>query len=142
MAGARELGEVHSYPAADGLSLDVDGYVLNVNANDRVQKIPAAGTGAFAVNYVSTEGPEGETIESLSADDPVDCVRESAGFPVQGDAETYTFGDPVYVSGANAGQVSAADSANERVGRVVESVDHSGSADSDDNPVLVAFNFN
>lgn len=142
MAGSREYSEVHSYDATDGLSLDVDGYVLNLDSNGRVQKIPAAGSGAFAVNYVSTEGPEGDTTESLDQDDPVDCVRESAGFPLQGDAETYDVGDDVYVSGTNAGQVSQADTAQERVGRVVEDADHSSAADGDDNPVLVSFNFN
>lgn len=142
MAGSREFGEVKSYPAQDGLTLDADGYVLSVDANGRVGKIAAAGTGAFGANYVSTEGPEGETIESLSQDDPVDTVRESAGFTLQGDAETYALGDDVYVSGANAGQISQADTAQERVGRVVEAVDHSGSTDGDDNPVKVSFNFN
>lgn len=144
MAGAREYGEVKSYPAQDGESFDTDGYLLGVDGNGRVAQLAAGGTAPFGVNYVSTEGPEGETIESLSQDDPVDTVRESAGFPLQGDAVTYTAGDDVYVSANNAGQVSTSDDAGaaERVGRVVEGVDHSGGADGDDNPVLVSFNFN
>lgn len=137
MAGARELGEVHDYPAQDGISFDDEGYVLTTDGNGRVGKIAAAGAGAFAVNYVSSEDQDG-VVQSLSQDDPVDTVRESAGQPVQADAETYTTGDDVYVSGTNAGRVSAADTAQERVGVVVEGKDLSGGAGK----IKVAFNFN
>lgn len=139
MAGhARNHGEVHSYPVQDGESFDSGGYLLTVDADGRVGTAAAGATGIFGVNYKSTEDQDG-IVQDLDEDDPLSTVRESAGYPLQGDAEDYSVGDDVYVSADNAGQVNTTSTEEERVGVVVESADHSANEDGDDNPVVVAF---
>lgn len=143
MAGAREWGEVHSYPSANE-SYDDHGYVLEVNGSGQVTKIGSGtGTGSddnpFGVNYVSSEDEDGN-VETLDAGTEIDVVRESAAFPVVADAEDYTIGDVVHVSGTNDGHVSAADTGNDKVGVAVETKDLSGGSDGDEH-ILVAFSF-
>lgn len=139
MAGARELGEVHSYPSANE-SYDQAGYVLEVDGSQNVTKIASGSAdGSFGANYTSSEDEDGN-VETLDAGTEIGVVRESAAFPLVADAETFNIGDDVHVSGTNDGHVSQADTGNERVGTCVENKDLSGGSDGDDH-ILVAFSF-
>ncbi|MFB6236929.1 MAG: hypothetical protein ABEH81_01025 [Halopenitus sp.] len=139
MPGAREYGDVSSYPLDSNVSLDAEGYLLNFTSNDDLQKVPAAGANVFGVNYKSTADQDG----NLETGGQIGTVRHSAAFPVRAAAESYSPGDDVYVSGSTAGVVSAADTAQERVGVVVEKdpLDLTTTSDGDET-VLVAFSFN
>lgn len=139
MAGARELGEVHSYPLASGQTFDDRGYVLEANqgGTDEVQKADSANsTPLVGTNYKSTENQHGDVVEPDSGEIGVvtEGVRE-----LPSDTETYQFGQDVYVSSANNGQVNGSDTGNRRVGRVMEYTDNSGGSSGD--PVLVKYDF-
>lgn len=150
MAGARELGEVHSYPVDATDSFDDGGYVLvaDQGGDGRVHKHKSGTSNDYdgtnpviGVNYKSTEDQDG-VVQSLAVGDQIGVVKESAGFPVRGEAETYNLGDDLYLSQSNDGRVNKTDTGSARLGTVVEYVDHSAGADTDSNEVLCAFTVN
>lgn len=129
MAGARGLGEVHSYPSQNE-SYDDYGYLLDVDGSGHVGKVAGGGTGVFAVNYVSSEDEDGVSFDTLAAGDPLDCIREGY-FPLVADAVDFTIGDDAVVSASNAGHVSNT-GGGENVGTIVETNDLSGGSDGDE----------
>ena len=139
MAGARELGEVHSYPLASGETFDDSGYVLEA-AQGGTNEVQTASSGnttpLIGTNYKSTENQDEEVVYPSTGTIGVvtEGVRE-----LRGDAEEYQLGADVYVSTANDGHVNASNDTNRRVGAVFEYVDNSGGSDGD--PVLVKYNF-
>lgn len=150
MAGAREYGEVHSYPVDATDSFDDGGYVVvaDQGGDNKVHK-HKSGTAAdydgtnpvIGVNYVSTEDQDG-VVQSLADGDELDVVKESAGFPVRGENETFNLGETVYLSQSNDGRVNTTDTTSTSLGTVVEYVDHSGNNATDSNEVLVSFDTN
>lgn len=139
MAGASELGEVHSYPLATGQTFDDRGYVLEAaqGGTEEVQKA-ASGSGLprVGVNYKSTEDQDGNVVEPDSGE--IGVVREGV-FPLRADAETYELGQDVYVSSTNNGHVNGTDTTNTRVGQTTEYSDLSAESDGED--LLVKFDF-
>lgn len=124
MAGAREFGEVESFPA-DGVTLDEKGYVLSaVGAGDGEVQIAPGGTDddLIGVNYVSSEDQH----EDVVAVDEVDVVRESPSFPVRVEEGDYRLGEQLYLSTDNDGTLNKSDTGNQAFGTVAEPVDTTG----------------
>lgn len=138
MAGIRELGEVISYTAADGLTLDDSGYLLQAVGDGTEEVELYDGTGPLVgANFVSTEDYRGEVNEPRSGE--VDVVAESAAFPLVCADGEYTLGQDVYAAADGTVTTDDGGGANRRVGRVARYAD---TTTEEDEKVSVKFDTN
>ena len=120
MAGAREIGEVHSYPLHDSVDTPYEdsGFVLVApqDGSGAVRRTDTATTAdidgthpVVGVSFASHEDQYSSPIRpsyELPESGEQDVVSESAGYPVKAEDLTYELGEDVYLSDTDDGRVT------------------------------------
>jgi len=135
MTGAREVGEVASYPVDGTFTADDSGYVLEAkqDGSSEVQHVTGDSSAVVGVNFVSTENQKENVVNPDSGE--VDVAKEGRAFPVKADSAEYFVGEDVHLSATNDGHVNKSDTGNYRVGTVARYNDLT----SDGDKLLVDF---